>query len=54
MALNRDRGRGRRLLLVWLLLVALLGLGVALLLTWEIPPPSEMIEKRIPNERMGL
>lgn len=35
------------LLLVVLLLVG----GVAFLFTWDIPPPSERVEKVIPNDR---
>ena len=33
-----------------LLLAGVIG-GVAFLLTWDIPPPSQQVEKVIPNER---
>ena len=33
-----------------LLLAGVIG-GVVFLLTWDIPPPSQQVEKVIPNER---
>ena len=33
--------------------LALLGAGAAFLATWEIPPPSEKVEKVIPDDRFS-
>jgi hypothetical protein len=44
--------RRLRLLLVSLL-VAVVAAGVVFLLTWDIPPPSQQVEKVIPDERFS-
>ncbi len=33
--------------------LVLLGAGAAFLATWEIPPPSAVVEKVIPNDRFS-
>ena len=33
--------------------LVLLGVGVAFLATWEIPPPSAKVEKEIPDDRFS-
>ncbi len=33
--------------------LALLGAGAAFLATWEIPPPSAVVEKVIPDDRFS-
>lgn len=35
-----------------IVLVAAVGAGAFFLFTWEIPPPSSMVEKVIPDERL--
>jgi len=35
------------------LVVIALGVGGALLATWDIPAPTQTIEKEIPNDRLG-
>ena len=42
--------RASRLLI--LLVLILLVFGALLVLTWDIPPPTETIERIIPNEQL--
>ena len=37
-------------LLMFIVLLALIG-GVVFLATWEMPPPTQRVEKAVPNER---
>ncbi len=34
-------------------ILALVGAGAAFLATWEIPPPSAVVEKVIPDDRFS-
>ena len=39
------------LLILFILILVALGGGAVFLATWDIPPPSEPVEKVIPDER---
>jgi hypothetical protein len=39
-------------LAILILILAILGGGVAFLAAWEIPAPSTTVEREIPNERL--
>ena len=42
------------LLILFILILVALGGGAVFLATWDIPPPSEPVEKVIPDERFPL
>lgn len=47
---NRYRKMGRLWLVIFVLLVLLIGGGAVFLLFWDIPAPSQKVEKVLPDD----